>query len=168
MARMRTRWGFSRILTDQITVRSSATFVVEGDLSEVWTTLMDPRTELEMDPRIFDAGRMGPTRGLGEIQYALYRRDEGGSARITGHEVIEYEHERRALTQGMTYVGHHTRTETVVESDGPGRVRISLQWWRGFPEGTPAREVLRAYRARKESVDSSVRRYARVLTLVPD
>ena len=138
MARMRTRWGFSRILTDQITVRSSATFVVEGDLSEVWTTLMDPRTELEMDPRIFDAGRMGPTRGLGEIQYALYRRDEGGSARITGHEVIEYEHERRALTQG------------------------------GFSEGTPAREVTRAYRARAKTVDTSVRRYARVLTVVAD
>lgn len=168
MMGMRTRWVFRRVLTDQITVRNSASFVVRGDVSTVWATLGDPQTSVETEPAVFAAGYLGPTRGLGEIQYFLYRKNEQSKTRLYAHEVIEYEHERRSLTEGLTYIGYHSRVETVVEPAGEGTVRISLQWWRGFGVGTSTRTVMSSYRARAENAAKSVREYASVFTIVAD
>ena len=165
--RMRTRRVFERILSDQYLVKQSTSLVVTGDLASVWSRLEDPQTSVETDPTVLSAGRLGSARGLGEIQTFLHRR-ESGNKLLSAHEIIEYEPERRALAQGLAYLGHFTRAETAVEPLGEGSVRITLHWWLGFPAGTPVRQVREAERASAEYADSTARAYARFFSVVAD
>lgn len=149
-----------RVLKKPQPQEHSTSLLVHGDPPAVWRDLMEPETSLQTTPSVIAAGRWGAARGLGEVQCFMHRTADGSPA-LTADEVIEYEHERRAVTQGLTH-GLSGGSETTMKPVGPGSVRISIRSWQTMPAGTSAVVAKRADRALKENVETAARGYARV------
>jgi hypothetical protein len=144
-----------------------ASVVVPGQVPTVWETLVDPQTEVTLNEDVVAAGRLGPNRGLGEMQCFL-KEDEEGSRSLTAHEVVEYEHERRALTRSLVPGRAHQTTETAVEAVGTDQVRIDLVVRAHAPAGMRAAGSRGVNRTFTEFAERSVTSYAEHFRSVAD
>lgn len=69
-----------------------------GPRGRVWDIIMPAETQVQMVDEVVIAGKLpGTSTGLGEIQFFVLATPEGRVVRT--NEVIEYEHERRAVTR---------------------------------------------------------------------
>jgi hypothetical protein len=131
-----------------MTVEATATSVVVGELSETWQTLVEPETSLELDPTVYAAGRLGSTRGLGEIQYFMHRFEDGRTF-VSVLEVTAYEHRQRAVARSASDTAYENATEVTVESLVTGDLRVTHRLSRTLPPGTLAGAVSRHERVLK-------------------
>lgn len=86
---------------------------------------------------------------------------------MTAAEVVEYEHERRAVTRGLTGATSFG-SETTLEPVGPGSARITVSCWQNLPAGIPADFAERADRELREYVESEARGLARMFAAPGD
>lgn len=130
----------TRVLNEPMTVEATAINAVVRDLAEVWTTLVEPDTSLELDSTVYAAGRLGSTRGLGEMQYFLHRFEDGRPF-VSVLEVTAYQHLQRAVTRTASDTVHESGSEISVESVAMGDLRVTHRFWRTLPPGTMAELV---------------------------
>ena len=156
----------ARVLTEPVTLEALALNSVSGTLSDIWHTLVAPETALELDESVYDAGRLGSKRGLGEMQYFLHRLDDGRTF-ASVLEVIAYDHQRRAQTNLISDLGFDSRSEVIVDSLETGRFRETYRFSRTVPPGTPAQLVSEHERAVKEYAKGVERGITRVFGTSP-
>ncbi|MEV0713356.1 SRPBCC family protein [Asanoa sp. NPDC050611] len=138
--------------TTAVHVKESATVELPRSADDVFSFMWDPASSLTLFEAVETAAVLPGRQGIGEIQ-AFVERTPAGRIGVL-HEVLEFDHGRRAVTRSLVGLCP-TWGALTVEPLGPNACRLTQEFWADLPAGVPAgtdKQLREGFRQRLQSL----------------